>query len=214
MPAVLKELQRIDGVQDNTSVAEPVGNYRFAWVETGVGVDAAGPHRALGDIEIANGRLRLSCTTRRRLELGRATLEKALGRMLRHEEDRFESVRGGGGPRPEGARTLPQRRARGAEGLDQEVEREIVLKVKAEHYAKWVDESLPALGGETPREAVRSEDGRRKVRDLVRGIENTSNNARAAWAAPLSTLPVSARPWASRRTSRLLKGNLVTDEHR
>lgn len=38
------------------------------------------------------------------------------------------------------------------------------------HYRRWLDEPLPALGGLTPREAARTKDGRRRVRDLVRFI--------------------------------------------
>jgi hypothetical protein len=174
VPAVLKELRQIDGVRESASMEDPVGHYRFTWVETRKAPGGKGP-QPLGDIEIAAGRLRLSCTSRRTLELGRGMLEEALGRLLRHQEDRFESV--------QEARERLEREPSGKapaeppKRLDPEVESRI-LKVKAEHYAKWVDESLPALGGETPREAIRSQAGRRKVRDLVRGIENIEQRER------------------------------------
>jgi hypothetical protein len=40
-----------------------------------------------------------------------------------------------------------------------------------DHYMGWIDEAIPALGGRTPREAVRTPDGRRKVEDLIRSFE-------------------------------------------
>jgi len=47
--------------------------------------------------------------------------------------------------------------------IDPAVERELILKLQAEHYAKWPDERLPALGGRTPRQAVRSKRGRAQL---------------------------------------------------
>jgi hypothetical protein len=52
------------------------------------------------------------------------------------------------------------------------VEREVIERVKAEHYAKWPDESLPALGGKTARQAVQTPEGRKAVEDLLRMMEN------------------------------------------
>lgn len=39
------------------------------------------------------------------------------------------------------------------------------------HYARWVDEQIPALGGKTPRQAIRSRDGRESVAALVDQLE-------------------------------------------
>jgi hypothetical protein len=58
-----------------------------------------------------------------------------------------------------------------------EMERELILKMKAEYYAKWPDEPLPALEGKTPHEAVRSASGRKTVEDLLRMMENGDERA-------------------------------------
>jgi hypothetical protein len=50
--------------------------------------------------------------------------------------------------------------------------------MKAEHYAKWPDEPLPALEGKAPREAIRSASGRKAVEDLLRMMENGEERAR------------------------------------
>jgi hypothetical protein len=108
--------------------------------------------------------------------MGRALLEKKLGRLLRHVEDRFETI--------EEVRRRMEREGPGGalkhqpQRLNSPIEREIVLQAKAEHYAKWVDAALPALEGRTPREAVGTEEGRRAVRDLIRGIENLEERER------------------------------------
>ncbi|MGO9257552.1 MAG: SEC-C metal-binding domain-containing protein [Bryobacteraceae bacterium] len=166
--SILGILYGMEGLRDNTSADDPTGHYRFGWVETGV----EGPVKSFGDIEIAAGRLRLSCSSRRRLEIGREMLEKELKRLVRHVEDRFETVEEARRRRErEGPKEPPKR-------LDPQIENEIVLKLKAEHYAKWVDEALPALAGKTPREAVQTEEGRLAVRDLIRGIENLEERKR------------------------------------
>ena len=38
-------------------------------------------------------------------------------------------------------------------------------------YARWADEPIPALGGKTPREAVRNRQGRHDVAELLRSYE-------------------------------------------
>jgi hypothetical protein len=42
---------------------------------------------------------------------------------------------------------------------------------KERHYADWVDQELPALGGRSPRAAVRSKGGRAQVEILLKDIE-------------------------------------------
>ena len=40
-----------------------------------------------------------------------------------------------------------------------------------QHYRRWVDNKVPALGNRTPREAVRDADGREAVEALIAQIE-------------------------------------------
>jgi hypothetical protein len=138
------------------------GLRRFAWLQTG----DTGPRRSYGQVELRNGRLRLECNSRNRLERGRGLVEEHAAKALRHLGDSFESLAaakrrfGPGTPRSESG------------DIPQEIQREILLKVKEEHYGKWPDEPLPALGGLTPRAAVRNPDGRQAVLELMRDFEN------------------------------------------
>ena len=43
---------------------------------------------------------------------------------------------------------------------------------KTRHYADWADQAPPALGGKTPRAAVRTAAGRARVDALLKMIEN------------------------------------------
>jgi len=39
------------------------------------------------------------------------------------------------------------------------------------HWESWVDQEIPALGGKTPREAVKTADGREAVEALLKDAE-------------------------------------------
>jgi tetratricopeptide (TPR) repeat protein len=146
------------------TTSDTPGVRHFGWLET----VREGPRRSYGHIEIAGGQLRLETTSRRRLEIGRQLLEKHAGSWLEHQRDAFESA----------AEALEKQRRQGPappapeSGIPPEIARELILRMKTEHYAKWLDEPLPALEGKTPRQAVRSASGRRAVDDLLRIMEN------------------------------------------
>jgi len=44
---------------------------------------------------------------------------------------------------------------------------EVMRKLQAEHYRRWLDESIPALGGLTPREAARRKGAPRRELDVL-----------------------------------------------
>lgn len=56
--------------------------------------------------------------------------------------------------------------------VPRELEEPAYLAYKEEHYRPWPDCPLPYLDGKTPRQAVRTAGGRRRVADLIRMIEN------------------------------------------
>ena len=47
----------------------------------------------------------------------------------------------------------------------------MVREVKEQHYAQWLDDAIPALGGRTPREAARTESGRERLRMMLIELE-------------------------------------------
>jgi hypothetical protein len=49
---------------------------------------------------------------------------------------------------------------------------EAMRQLERRHYAAWLDESIPALGGESPRAAVRTARGREAVDLLLKEFEN------------------------------------------
>jgi hypothetical protein len=150
---------------------EDSGVRSFAWLEAGTD----GPRRSYGHIKVRDGQLRLECNSRKRLETGRQLVEQHGGAWLRHLGDSFQSL---DAMKRKVREERPRRKPERQSGLPPAVEREILSKIKNEHYERWVDERLPALDGQTPREAARSVMGRRALEDLLRTMENAEERIR------------------------------------
>ena len=180
--SVLPALRKAKVFEDTTADRDEPGVHTFGWLETG----DEESRRSYGHIEIRQGQLRLECNSRKRLAIGRQLVEKHAGAWLRHTGDSFQSIdavkAAAAGPGSE-RRETPS-------GIPAEVEREIILKHKTQHYANWADEPLPALGGRTPRESLRSEVGRRAVEDLLRDLENGEEREKRAGRAAFDFGPI------------------------
>ena len=62
--------------------------------------------------------------------------------------------------------------------LPPEVQAQIVRDMLERHYREVLDQPVPALGNRTPRAAVRSAAGRRKVVAWLKYLENQEQHAR------------------------------------
>lgn len=103
----------------------------------------------------------------------RAAVERACGDSIRHRIRkhtdpatllRQQGSRGvGGGRRNDSAES--------EDAIPPEVRAQLLQDFKKKHYASWVDDQLPILGGKTPREAMSSAAGRARVEALVKDLE-------------------------------------------
>ena len=127
---------------------------------------APGERRAYGSVKIDGGKLTLACISRERLERGKELLADLAGAHLRHLGDDFRTVEDA---------TLDSGKA---PEVPRELELEIVRQALAQHYQKWLDMRLPALDGKTPREAARTPQGRPKLINLLKLLENGEEHKR------------------------------------
>jgi hypothetical protein len=166
-PGLLARLRSLPELKEESG--QP-GEAHFAWADAA----EVGPHTIYGHIQTGGGHLRLEAQSRTRLQLGRGLLEAHAGRLLRHQGDSHLSLEEfkqqvASGKTPEREERIPT-----------EQEREIILQMKAQHYARWPDDPLPALGGKTARQAVKTKSGRQAVLDLIRDMErDETRQARA-----------------------------------
>ena len=159
--ALLAKLRALEKLREEPDREDPASCH-FGWLETG----AEDARTSYGHITIRDGGLRLECNSRKRLKRGRRLLETHASDYLKHLGDSFESVKSAM------QRMDREKPAEPKSSIPPDVERELLSKVQSAHYTKWPDENLPALGGKTPRQAVKTEGGRKAVRDLIRLLEN------------------------------------------
>ena len=55
--------------------------------------------------------------------------------------------------------------------ISPEKKRAFVHAFMDQHYHEWIDSTIPALGGKTPRETVQTEQGRKKLMDMLKDME-------------------------------------------
>jgi hypothetical protein len=131
------------------------------------------PDRDAGDEGTIIGRLRLADSTLAvetnsvaRADDLRQRIEAACGALVRHRLREHSDPRAllarGAGPQPPSA--VP--------GLDPAEQARIEREYKQRHYQRWLDEPIPALDGQTPRQAARTRAGRHRVDVLLRDIEH------------------------------------------
>ena len=128
-------------------------------------------YRILGSVELESGRLVLTAQGKERFAIGKRLLENTLQELIKHRIDAVQ--------------TLESMMEEQAKAKPKKVEDEIPLEIKQallkdmydSHYREWLDYPLPALGGKSPRKAIRSKEGRHRVEDLLREMEYLHNES-------------------------------------
>ena len=137
----------------------------YVWLE-----DTGEFHRALGTLALKGDRLVLEAMSRDRAERGRALIESLVPAAVRYRATTLEDV----------GQALERRRAPAPESSEvpPEIQAEVVGAFYEQHYRKWLDTALPALGGRTPREAARLQSTRPKLIALLKSFEAMAERQR------------------------------------
>lgn len=146
--------------------------------------EGAAPRPRREDLVVGNARvgeraLAVETNSLRRADALRRRVEAALGALVRHRRrgrrdaqrmverawERGPSGRDAGAPGGDAG-------ARDDLANDPEAQ-QMLREMKERHYADWADQPLPALGGKTARQAVRTARGRERVDALLKDIEHS-----------------------------------------
>ncbi len=124
----------------------------------------------LGNLKIDGSRFTVEVNSANRAKKIRKTIEKRLGTTVRFKLDEITPFR----PQEvwESAQDPDRRESASDKFLIQnpEVQRALAESMRS-HWEGWVDMKIPALGNRTPREAVRTADGREAVEALLIDFE-------------------------------------------
>jgi hypothetical protein len=132
--------------------------------------DATGT--VLGGARLTTDALVIETNSRERMDRALTMLRPALGALvgagLTSHEDVVHALR-----QPPSSRASTRARTpKPAPALDPAAMAEALNRVKEVHYRRTLDEPVPMLGNRTPRECARSKQGRKKLANWIKEIEN------------------------------------------
>lgn len=119
----------------------------------------------LGTAWLSDGALRIETNSVQRADALRERVEEVAGGLIRHRTREHTDPRALYGRAVERGEPPPR------EPAPQEAEA-FLREQKERHYAHWIDEPLPALDGQTAREAIGTARGRERVDALLKSLEN------------------------------------------
>jgi hypothetical protein len=139
---------------------EPDGSLRFPWFETRPGATrpfAPIGQRVLANLTLTPTTLEVEAMSHRRLDDCHQRLEQLLGDRIRPVETKAKSA----------DQVLRERKPRAEPEEPFIPPPEVVAELEEKILRQWIDDSIPALGGLTPREAVKTPEGRQQVLELI-----------------------------------------------
>jgi hypothetical protein len=167
---LLERLASIDGAE---GPQDEDGETVFVFTKPGNAMHRNWDNTIIGRAVVAERHVRVETNSHRRADALRAILERALPGLLRFrlrqqtnptDLMRRAMVNGPSAPGAGALREQPPPEALAA-----------LRDFRQQHMRSWVDESIPALGGRTPREAARTPQGRRALELLLKDIERSES---------------------------------------
>lgn len=123
----------------------------------------------LATITLENESLVLEANSRKRLEKGKKLIKDLLGIAAIHREDTVEDIK----------EYIERNKDLSADKEPEpippelkEIERTMLIK----YYREWVDKPVPILGGRTPREASKTPEGKKQLREMLKEFEQTTKS--------------------------------------
>jgi SEC-C motif len=155
---VERGVKKIDGVE------EPDGDDpRYVFLRGGRPARAGDGRTVLGTATLGGSKLAVETNSVERADALRSRVENACPGLLVHQRrDHADPL----------APRLVRPSAEPSEVEDPPAAREAAQAFKRRHYQEWADQSVPALQGKTPREAIRTAQGREAVDALLKHFEH------------------------------------------
>jgi len=152
---------------------------------------ADGAQRSLSTVNPGRStdRVELFHRTQRLADDGRAWFESLAGAAVQHltreiTDPAGHISRAGGGKGANCTGRTPRSASAATTDLPPEVIAQAIEHALHRHYANWADETIPALGGRTPLEAITTPAGLERVKGLLREYEEAERQQSAAQGRP------------------------------
>ena len=139
---------------------EPDGSLHFAWFETrpeARTLHAPIGRRVLANLTLTPTTLEVEAMSQQRLDNCCQRLEQLLGDRIHLAGTKAKSV----------GQALRESKPRAEPKEPVMPPPEVIAEIEDKMLRQWIDDSIPALGGLTPREAVKTPEGRQRVLELI-----------------------------------------------
>lgn len=147
------------------------GSMKF---ETSLVSEAGDPqYRSMGDLTINSKQLILDCLSERRLEIGKEML-KTLGDSIEFISESKQH------PDLSGRKNDDKKGKIQQNEIDEPVREMLRKKFLEDHYRRWVDMPIGSLEGMTPREASKTQEGKEKLKEVLKVVENAEERRHRA----------------------------------
>jgi hypothetical protein len=142
----------------------------FPWDRLGHKASPGMSNTLLGRIVIDGRRLTAEVNSAQRAKALRREIDSRLGRRAHFKMDKIQDVKSMLSEL-DGRSPGKKHSAEHNELMQHSEVREHLSEIIGRHWDGWIDQEIPALGGKTPREAVKSSDGREAVDALLKDAE-------------------------------------------
>ena len=157
--ASVRSLANRDDVVDH-------GDGSYVWLEP-----AGIFQRSVGTIVIEENRVVFETTSQKRAEKARDFLPDLMQGAIRFRAISYEDV-------GQALKRAPQNPEKKEPPIPLDEQRTVLCEFYEEHYRKWLDEPVPALGNRTPRHAARLKTARPKLIALLKDFESRAERQR------------------------------------
>jgi hypothetical protein len=142
------------------------GDGSYGWLEP-----AGNFQRSVGTMIFEEKRVVFETTSQKRAEKVREELPSLLGGAVRFRAISYEDV-------GQALKRAPETNKTKEPDIPIEEQRKVLGEFYEQHYRKWLDEPVPALGNRTPRHAARLKTVRPKLIALLKDFESHSERQR------------------------------------
>ena len=142
------------------------GDGSYVWLEP-----AGNVQRSLGAIVFEEKRVVFETMSRRRAEKARDELSVLCGGAVRFRAISYEDIE-------QALKHAPPRAKKKAPEIPSEEQQRLLGEFYEQHYGKWIDEPVPALGNRTPRHAAKLKTVRPKLIALLKDFESRAERQR------------------------------------
>jgi hypothetical protein len=174
MDEIARLLDRAEdfGVGNEVDAEPDEETLQFPWYETAPGAKPpqdSMDRRVLAMVTLTPNELEIETMSQQRMARCRRRLEDLLGALIHHAETTTKTV----------AQVLAEPPPTDAPE-PAVLPPEAIAEIEDRMLRQWLDESIPALDGRTPREAARTPEGRQMLEDLFEYIERQQARMRQA----------------------------------